>query len=275
MLDVSPVPTDLGRVRFVATDMDHSLLLEDGSLPEGLPERVEALASAGVDFAIASGRPLYSIRDFLGDLAPKITMIGDNGGVIVHRGELLFQADLPVPEYRRMVRITNELGGVASVCALDACYFEHNGEPFDDFFGQFYTRRHYLDDLTTLDLPADKFTVYYPGNDSHEKAAPYIERIGEGYSAAVTDKMWLDVAPLGVSKGAAMRRVSETLGIPVEDMAAFGDERNDTDMLETVGFGYLMANAADYMLPYADYIAPSNEERGVLQVIDQIVAARR
>lgn len=275
MLEASPTPDGLGRVRLVATDMDHSLLLEDGSLPEGLPERVEALASVGVDFAIASGRPLYTIRDFLGDLAPQVTIIGDNGGVIVHRGELLFQANLPVEEYRRMVRITNELGGVASVCALDACYFEHNGELYDDFFGQFYTRRHYLDDLTALDLPADKFTVYYPGYDSHEKAAPYIERIGGGYSAAVTDKMWLDVAPLGVSKGAAMRRVSETLGIPVEDIAAFGDERNDTDMLETVGFGYLMANAADYMLPYADYIAPSNEERGVLQVIDQIVTAHR
>lgn len=87
--------------------------------------------------------------------------------------------------------------------------------------------------------------------------------------------MWLDVTPLGVSKGAAMHRVPEKLGIDVADMAAFGDERNDTDMLETVGFGFLMANAADYMLPYADYIAPSNEERGVLQVIDQIVTARR
>lgn len=274
MLDVSPAPADLGRVRFVATDMDHSLLLEDGSLPEGLPARVAALAEVGVEFAIASGRPLYTIRDFMGELAGSITIIGDNGGVVVHRGEPLFQANLPVAEYRRMTRITNELGGVACVCALDACYIEHNGEPYDDFFGKFYTRRRYVDDLTALDLAADKFTVYFPGYDAHELAGPYIERFGDGCVAAVTDTMWLDVTPRGVNKGAAVRRVSESLGIDVADMAAFGDERNDIDMLETVGFGYLMANAAPYMRGYGRYVAPSNESRGVLTVIDQIVAAR-
>lgn len=46
-------------------------------------------------------------------------------------------------------------------------------------------------------------------------------------------------------------------------------------MLETVGFGYMMANAVPEMRAHADYVAPSNEERGVLAVIDQIVAARR
>lgn len=41
-------------------------------------------------------------------------------------------------------------------------------------------------------------------------------------------------------------------------------------MLETVGFGYMMANAVPEMRAHADYVAPSNEERGVLAVIDQI-----
>lgn len=274
MIDVSPTPAGLDRVRFVATDMDHSLLLEDSTLPEGLSERVEALARVGVEFAIASGRPLYTIRDFMGELAPKITIIADNGAVVAHRGEVVYQADLPVADYRRMARDTKRLGGVSCVCALDACYYEHGSEPYDDFFGKFYTRRHYVDDLTELDLPADKFTIYFPDLDSHEKAAPFLAAIGDGFSASVTDRMWLDVTPLGVSKGAAMHRVSEILGVDLADMVAFGDERNDCDMLETVGFGYLMANAAPYMLPHADFIAPSNEDLGVLKVIDQIVAAR-
>lgn len=274
MFEPSPAPADLGRVRFVATDMDHSLLREDGTLPDGLAERVHALAGVGVEFAIASGRPFYTISDFLGELAPEVTIIADNGGVLVHHGTPVFQADLPVSDYRRMVRITHELGGVASVCALDACYFEHNGEPYEDFFAKFYTHRHYIDDLETLDLPADKFTVYYPNLDAPEAAKPYIERIGDGYQMAVTDVMWLDVTPKGVSKGAAMWRVSELLGVPLADMAAFGDALNDADMLESVGFGYMMANAQPFMRQYANLVAPSNEDLGVLKVIDQIVTAR-
>ena len=81
--------------------------------------------------------------------------------------------------------------------------------------------------------------------------------------------------PEGVSKGSALERVSQIMGIDTADMAAFGDAPNDAEMLDTVGFGYMMANAVPEMREHARYVAPSNEDRGVLKVIDQIVAARR
>lgn len=275
MFEVTPTPAGLDRVRFVAADMDHTLLMDDGTLPPGFEEHVDALAQVGAEFAIASGRPFYTLTDNLGELAGKLTLIGDNGGVIVRHGEAIYQADLPVEEYRRMARITHERGGVGIVCALEACFMEPNARPYEDFFRRFYTRVRYVDDLCEVDVPADKYTVYFPDNDAIERTGEYREAIGDAYTFACGDIMWLDIMPGGVSKGAAMRHVSELLGIPCVDMAAFGDAPNDADMLECVGFGYMMANAVPVMSAHASLVAPSNEERGVLQVIDQIVAARR
>ena len=58
MFEVTPVPEGLARVRFIASDMDGSLLTNASVLPEGFEERVDALASVGTLFSAASGRPL-------------------------------------------------------------------------------------------------------------------------------------------------------------------------------------------------------------------------
>ena len=57
MFEVTPEPHDLARVRFIAADMDNTLLDGEGQLPDGVFERVVTLSELGVTFAIASGRP--------------------------------------------------------------------------------------------------------------------------------------------------------------------------------------------------------------------------
>ncbi len=275
MFDVTPQPAGLERVRFVAADMDHTLLMEDSSLPEGLERRIDELAELGVTFSAASGRPLYTLQDLLGHLADKIMFIGDNGGVISRFGEPIYQADMPVETYRALARATHAQDGIGLVCAIDACYTEPAAKPYEDFFRQFYTRIVYVDDLEQVSAPADKFTVFFPGNDALERCHEIMESVDDKLSYACGDVMWLDVMPDGVNKGSAMRRVSELLGIGLDEMCAFGDATNDAEMIDEVGFGYVMANAGEVMAPHARLVAPPNDERGVLQVMDQIIAARQ
>ena len=108
-----------------------------------------------------------------------------------------------------------------------------------------------------------------------DKIDSYRAEIGDEFSYACGGIMWVDIVPDGVSKGTAINKISELTGIGTDEMAAFGDAPNDATMLENVGFGYMMANAVPEMRRHANLVAPSNEERGVLQVIDQIVAAHK
>ena len=275
MFEVSPQPADLGRVRLAVTDMDGSLLLDDSTLPEGVEERIDALESVGAEFAIASGRPLYTLRDNLGNLLDKLMVVADNGGLVVDHGRKIFQTDLSPEAYHHMARVTAERGDLGFVCGIDGCYVDAKAKPYEDFIRTFYTRCTFVDDLTQVDVPADKYTVLFPNNDAMERIGSYREQIGSEFTYCCGGIMWVDIVPDGVSKGTALSHVSQIMGIPTADMAAFGDAPNDAEMLETVGFGYMMANAVPEMREYADYVAPSNEDRGVLKVIDQIVAARR
>lgn len=276
MFDVTPQPAGLERVRFVAADMDHTLLMEDQSLPEGLEQRVCDLYELGVTFAVASGRPLYTLQEMLGHLADKIMFVCDNGGLISRFGEVLYQANMPVATYHTLARACHEQGAIGLVCATNACYTEHVAKQYDECFREFYTNIVYVDDLEQVDDTADKFTVYFPNNDAYERCHDIMGSVdGANFSYACGDIMWLDVMPSGINKGSAMRRVGELLGLGMDEMCAFGDAANDAEMIDEVGFGYVMANAGEVMAPHARLVAPSNDERGVLQVLDQIIAARQ
>lgn len=56
-----------------------------------------------------------------------------------------------------------------------------------------------------------------------------------------------------------------------EEVVTFGDGGNDVEMLQYAGFGFAMANAPDRIKEIAKYQADSNNDSGVLNVIDKIL----
>ncbi len=54
-------------VKLIASDMDHTLLMENGKLPDGFFDYIDRLDEKGIRFVVASGRPMYTLRDMFGD----------------------------------------------------------------------------------------------------------------------------------------------------------------------------------------------------------------
>jgi Cof subfamily protein (haloacid dehalogenase superfamily) len=88
----------------------------------------------------------------------------------------------------------------------------------------------------------------------------------------------LDLLPPGVSKGWALQRLANRLGINRKETMAIGDNWNDVDMLEWAGQSVLMGNAAQDLRTMAKMRgwkqAPPNDEDGVAVVLEAAVARR-
>ena len=56
----------------------------------------------------------------------------------------------------------------------------------------------------------------------------------------------------------------------LEDTYAFGDSRNDWEMLKTVGFGVAMGNADPALKAQADYVCPPVTEDGLAQAFQAL-----
>ena len=269
---------DLTGVRLVASDMDFTLLADDKSMPEGMPGRIRALEEAGVVFSAASGRPLYTLQDMFPESRDRMAFITDNGAGVVCRGEVVFKDLLDEATLAELVAFTLERApeAVPVVCGLERAVVPAWGRPHDAALRVYYHEILYVDDIRSARVEANKFTAYFPENNS---AAAYEERFAPAFggrlSVTCAGVDWLDVMNRGVDKGTGIARLCEHLGIAPADVIALGDTDNDAEMLSYVGHSYLMANAEERMERFADFRAPSNNERGVAQVIDAVLAARR
>ena len=79
----------------------------------------------------------------------------------------------------------------------------------------------------------------------------------------------IEVNASGVNKGAGILNLGELLGIPREEIMAFGDGMNDLEMVREAGLGIAVENAVQPVKDVADYITVSNENDGVAKAIEK------
>ncbi|MBK1812785.1 HAD family hydrolase [Clostridium sp. YIM B02505] len=73
------------------------------------------------------------------------------------------------------------------------------------------------------------------------------------------------------SKASGILKVLEFLDIPVENSYAFGDGKNDIEMLSTVGCGIAMGNADDFVKSYAKKVTDTVHNDGVALEIERFI----
>ena len=267
--------TNLDSIKLVATDMDLTLLADDKSMPAGVDERIDALAKNGVLFCAASGRPALALRESFPAHHQDMALVADNGASVYLRDELVYRDLIDRDLYHEVLALaTATEGSVPVLCAFDDAYVLERDRCHEDVVSISYRSITYVESFEELDVDSNKISIYFPGWDSKQKN-------DEVYSPAFASRLyltcagneWLDFMNIGVDKGSGIRHLAQHLGIDLSDIAAFGDTYNDIPMLDIVGHSYVMANAAEHMHDHGKFLAPSNNEAGVLTVIDHIVDA--
>lgn len=267
--------TNLDSIKLVATDMDLTLLADDKSMPAGVNERIDALAKNGVLFCAASGRPALALRESFPAHHQDMALVADNGASVYLRDELVYRDLIDRDLYHEVLALaTATEGSVPVLCAFDDAYVLERDRCHEDVVSIYYRSITYVESFEELDVDSNKISIYFPGWDSKQKN-------DEVYSPAFASRLyltcagneWLDFMNIGVDKGSGIRHLAQHLGIDLSDIAAFGDTYNDIPMLDIVGHSYVMANAAEHMHDHGKFLAPSNNEAGVLTVIDHIVDA--
>ena len=108
------VPTDPGAyapadVRLVVADMDGTLLDDRKRFPGGLWRMLDQLDARGVTFAPASGRQVWTLLDMFPD-RPGMTVIGENGAIVMRDGAEISSSPLDLPTLREAVRVLTGRG---------------------------------------------------------------------------------------------------------------------------------------------------------------------
>ena len=257
--------------------MDLTLLADDKSMPEGIDERIDALTEHGIVFCAASGRPALALRQSFPRHHANMAIVADNGASVYLRDELIYRDLLDKGLYHEVLaRCVDSGRGIPVLCAFDDAYVLERDRKHEDVVGIYYRSIIYVDSFEDLDIESNKISMYFPDWDSKKQLDEvYGPEFGSRLYVTCAGDEWLDFMNIGINKGSGIRHLAENLGIDLADVAALGDTYNDIPMLDIVGHSYVMGNAAEHMHAHGKFLAPTNNEAGVLTVIDRIVEAAK
>lgn len=268
--------TRLGDIKLIAVDMDKTLLTDERVLPEGLDERLAALDKAGIVFCPASGRPAPRLEEMFPTGRDEMAFCPDNGGSLIYKGELIYKSNIDESLYHRVLDFAVRRNECAVVlCTYNDAYMLARDRPYDADCRVYYPNINYVDSFDSVQAEANKISLFFPNYDAEPLFRDvYAPEFNDVLYATNAGREWIDFMNLGVDKGSGVAHLCENLGISIEDAAAVGDTYNDIPMLERVGHSFIVANAEDHMQAHAKYMVPSNNDGGVLALIDAILAAR-
>ena len=282
-------------VRLVAIDMDGTLLPTFAqTVSPRTAKALRAAQQAGIIVAIATGRRTnytLPLLDGLG-LRADTPLLTSNGAVTrTLGGEPIDRCQLPAQVARGLCGLLREFGAVVFT-------FDRPGrgelvlEDLDQANGRISlwveSNRNAIEVVKPLEnaLPDGEDTIQgmVTGGLSKMKLAEIALKASEWSGSCecvrteypARDLSILDLLPPGVSKGWALERLANRLGVDRKATMAIGDNWNDVDMLEWAGQGIIMGNAAVELRTMAKMRgwkqAPPNDQEGVAQVLEAAVA---
>jgi hydroxymethylpyrimidine pyrophosphatase-like HAD family hydrolase len=80
---------------------------------------------------------------------------------------------------------------------------------------------------------------------------------------------WHELLPVSVNKWTALEVIAERLSVRPEEIAAFGDDVNDIEMITNAGCGVAMDNAKAVVKAAANYICGTNDNDGPAKWIEE------
>ncbi|WP_341678751.1 Cof-type HAD-IIB family hydrolase [Niveibacterium sp. SC-1] len=270
-------------VKLVAVDMDGTFL--DSSKNYDRPRfaaQYRQLKDKGVRFVVASGNQYYQLKSFFPDIASEISFVAENGAYVVSEGQELFYGELPREGVKSVLDTLAALpeGGSFAVCGKNSAYL-HRCFPEAEFelLSRHYHRLRRIDDYSEIDDVIFKFAINLPGENGSNTPAAHTrgfvshleEALGDMVKPVSSGARWVDLIIPGLHKANGLTMLQQRWGISDAEVVAFGDSGNDFEMVSQAGYGYAMDNAVAPIKQAAKYHAQSNDESGVLNVIDRIL----
>jgi len=262
----------------IILDLDGTLLPPIGGITQRSKRIIQKANIMGISIILCSGRRFGSVKPYADFLEIDCPIIAYSGSWIQHSKE-----DKPIFTYdiswQSTLRLLDEISFDAEMLGVyidDLLYLDNENEyskryenhislrsvlvpSLNNFLKE--TQKNPTKLLITLANP-EKLEIMY--NKLQQKFAYELDFVRSW-------ETFLEVGKIGISKGSALIHFSKLEGIDLKRAVIFGDQENDIAGFRVCGLSVAMGNAPASVKSHAKYVAPTNGEDGVAQVLEKML----
>ncbi|QKG24536.1 Cof-type HAD-IIB family hydrolase [Actinomadura verrucosospora] len=265
---------------WIVTDLDGTLVGRDLRIVEANLAALRRFTGAGGSVVVATGRSEESALPYYRELGLATPAILYNGARVVDlsTGAVLYRRCLSAAAWARLTLLFDRMpdgvwpvafsGGRAHVLADSPALAE-------------YARR----DRITLariggwaELPFDEIVKVMlicdrPGlvGAARTVLAGFAADPVAGVTLVRSEATYLEVLPAGATKGTALRELAGLCGVPMERIAAIGDNPNDLDMIQAAGLGAAVGDGDPAVRAAADVVVADCAAGAVADLVARIM----
>jgi Cof subfamily protein (haloacid dehalogenase superfamily) len=275
------------RYHLLAIDIDGTLVNSSDELTAATREALACARRAGVHVVLATGRRYSRALHLVEPLTIDVPLVTSGGALVKDPADhrTLYSARFERQVLCDALAVVARCGRELLLCG------DTYSEGFDFYYACSEVRSPELAEYLRLnpgggriwpnllsDPPPDVFAGFTMGSEAEmlELEEELRGRMGGRIHTHVLRSpryigFMCELAPAGVTKWSAIRRLAAAWGIAEKDICAVGDDVNDIPMIRAAGLGVAMGNARAEVKAAADRVAPSHDEDGLVQVVEWLL----
>lgn len=264
-------------IKLIASDLDGTIIDNKHSIPEDNLKAINDLQKAHIPFVVCTGKTYSISKDICKNLNASFGIFGNGSQIIdLITGEEILRRILTLDEviscfsilekYNLHVHAYTENGIVTTSLEYmdlrNSLLFPNqiNIEIVDSVLDYIKKQNITVFKLifsSTYELSEIKKEL----ESSTNLTITHICKKGI-YKDKIIDKEYeyLDISPLNVTKGSALKILSKYLELNKEDILSVGDNINDIDMFHASGIGAAVNNAYEEVKQVANYVTNNSAE---------------
>ena len=273
----------MGKIKLIATDLDGTFLVAGGQVPEQNLKAIKTAQEQGIMVCACSARLWALGRHLVQKCGFDPLAILSGGATIVDctTGKLIYRKGLDPKYYLDLLKGSVSFGAMVQSWNHDfiGVYGPTMGERGINNIKN-YTNPESLmhcevrvyDTLKSMDEGCrDRANqlLLFPGKEYVDAVKTELSKICD-VEVTSSSAMVVDVTTPGVTKGEALKKLAEHLGIESDNIMAIGDGLSDVGMLEFAGLKVAVDNSEESLKRVAQHVVASNVDAGFAQAVYEL-----
>jgi len=258
----------------IAIDLDGTLLTDELMISPDTVIAIQKAVGIGTIVTIATGRMFPSAKLIAQQLGINVPLITYQGAIIkdVNEKEVMYERLISPEIAQKLVEIALEKKIHLQVYQDDILYSSSENEKLITYSEEVKVPYMVEPDLFKLAKKGFTKALFIEEPDCLDTLQEELRTLfGVRAHIAKSKKHYLEVTHPEANKGSALLHLAKKLGIDRSEIIGIGDNYNDFDLVSTAGLGIAMGNAVKELKDIADYISLTNNEEGVLHVIEKFI----